>query len=135
MRFWIVAMLLIDETCPLHQKNSQPLAAFLGHVKLYVVMTDALARKWGVLFTCGTQFSFKHFPSHSNWICKLWPIGTVLHRLCADRVHGVCKNTGAFQHFRSFGTVKQESCYGCKKWNYQKLHYVMVFSSAVLYNP
>ena len=54
----------------MYQKNSQPLAAFLGHVQLYVVITNALARKWGGLFTCGTQLSFKHFPSHPNWIAN-----------------------------------------------------------------
>ena len=35
--------------------------------------------------------------------------------------------------FLFFGTVTRESCYGRKKWNNQKSHYVVVFSAAVLY--
>ena len=45
------------------------------------------------------------FPKPSELDYKLWPIGKVLHRLCADRVHVLCKNVEA--HFNILDGLAQ----------------------------
>ena len=99
MSFWIVARLFISEgSMPIVSKEfsaargfSRPRAVVCGHYQL--------SRKWGVVFTCGTQFSFKHFPSHPNWIAnggRSEKFSVASKRIeCMERA----TNIGAFQHF------------------------------------
>ena len=110
------------------RRFSRPRAVVCGHYY-------CIGPKVGSLFYFGTQLPFKRFPSHPNWISNCGR--SEKFSIASARIERMecAKNIGAFQHFRSFGTVTQETCYGCKKWNYQKLHYVVVFSAAVLYNP
>ena len=131
---WIVARLLISgESMPIVSKEfsaargfSRPRAVVCGHY--YCVGPKV-----------GSVFSLvAHSCPSSISQAILIGIQIVANRksspspLRGSSACSVQECPGAFQHFRLLGTVTQETCYGCKKWNNQTLHYVGIFSGSAI---
>ena len=105
MRFWIVVRLLISgESMPSVSKFSaargfsRPRAVVCGHHYCVSPKVGSFVHLWHTVL-------LQSFPKPSYLDCKLWPIGTVIHRLCADRVRQVCKHVEA--HFNILDRLAQ----------------------------